>query len=140
MLTCTHTSVYIHTYFSNVICLFVATYSFTECQEQAIPFFCQYYFPLKDCTTDNIYMASKEDCNRISTTVCAAPWNLAINIGYGHQLPKCDALPHGEHMIDSNHTIYFNLLQHQLLLVQFFRKNINVYIKDKNSLMFNTNS
>ena len=110
----------IHTYFSNVICLFVATYSFTECQEQAIPFFCQYYFPLKDCTTDNIYMASKEDCNRISTTVCAAPWNLAINIGYGHQLPKCDALPHGEHL--------YNILQFiatvVILLVSLFPKTI----------------
>ena len=110
----------IHTYFSNVICLFVATHSYTECQEQAIPFFCQYYFPLKDCTTDNIYMASKEDCNRISTTVCAAPWNLAVNTGYGHQLPKCNVLPHGEHMIDSNHTIYFNLLQQSLFFLSLF--------------------
>ena len=31
--------------------------------------------------------------------MCAAPWNFAVNIGYGHQLPKCDALSYGEHRI-----------------------------------------
>ena len=111
----------LNTYFSNVICLFVATNSFTECQEQAIPFFCQYYFPLKDCTTDNIYMASKEDCNRIGTTVCAAPWNLAVALGYGHRLPKCDALPHGEHKIYIRYNIvHFNLLQQSLFFLSLF--------------------
>ena len=76
-----------------------STASFTECRDVAIPFLCQHYFPLKNCTTDNIYTASKEDCIRISTTVCASPWNIAINFGYGDQLPKCDSLPHGEHII-----------------------------------------
>ena len=81
-------------------CLFCfSTVSFIDCRKAALPFLCQYYFPLKDCTTDNIYTASKEDCIRISTTVCATPWNIAVTLGHGHRLPKCNTLPHGEHRI-----------------------------------------
>ena len=75
---------------------YFSTVSFTECRDVAIPFLCQYYFPLKNCITDNIYTASKEDCIRISTTVCAYPWNIAIKFGHGDQLPKCNSLPHGK--------------------------------------------
>ena len=71
-------------------------------EKAALPYLCQYYFPLKDCTTDNIYTASKEDCVRVSTTVCATPWNIAVNFGHGHRLPKCNTLPHGEHRIVEN--------------------------------------
>ena len=66
----------------------------------AIPFLCQYYFPLHDCTNGDIYTASREDCIDISTGICASLWNLAINYGYGNRLPNCQGLPSCE---DSMH-------------------------------------
>ena len=66
---------------------------YKECQQVAIPFLCQYYFPLYDCPNGDIYTASREDCINISTGVCALQWNLAINSGYGDRLPDCHELP-----------------------------------------------
>ena len=43
--------------------------------------------------TGECYEATREDCTFISTTVCAAPWNLALSVGYGNKLPSCLSLP-----------------------------------------------
>ena len=64
-----------------------------DCQQMALPFLCQYYFPLYDCPNGDIYTASREDCIDISTGICASLWNLAINYGYGDRLPDCQELP-----------------------------------------------
>ena len=55
---------------------------YKECQQVAIPFLCQHYFPLYDCPNGDIYTASREDCIDISNGICALQWNLAINYGY----------------------------------------------------------
>ena len=68
-----------------------------NCQNVAIPFLCQYYFPLYDCPNGDIYTASREDCINISTGVCASLWNLAIKYRYGDRLPDCQGLPSREH-------------------------------------------
>ena len=72
------------------IMMFIVHYK--ECQQVAIPFLCQYYFPLYDCPNGDIYTASREDCINISTGICALQWNLAINYGYGDRLPNCQKL------------------------------------------------
>ena len=64
--------------------------TYPECQLEALPFLCQYYFPLTDCLNNKIYSATQEECERISTTVCAIPWKLAIS--FGEELPECDSL------------------------------------------------
>ena len=64
----------------------------------AIRFLCQYYFPLYDCPNGDIYTASREDCIDISTGVCALQWNLAINYGYGDNLPNCQKLSSCEYV------------------------------------------
>ena len=66
-----------------------------DCQEIALPFLCQYYFPLYDCPNGDIYTASIEDCIDISTGICALEWNLAINYGLVESLPNCQDLPSG---------------------------------------------
>ena len=53
----------------------------------AIPFLCQYYFPLYDCPNGDIYTASREDCIDISTGVCAS----LLAGSYGNRL--CQELP-----------------------------------------------
>ena len=73
-----------------LLLLFIVHYK--ECQQVAIPFLCQYYFPLYDCPNGDIYTASREDCIDISTSTCALQWNLAINYGYGERLPNCQKL------------------------------------------------
>ena len=79
-----------------------------NCQNVAIPFLCQYYFPLYDCPNGDIYTASRQDCINISTGVCALQWNLAINSGYGHRLPDCQGLPSREH---KNNTYSLNAVK-----------------------------
>ena len=71
---------------------------YKECRKVAIPFLCQYYFPLYDCPNGDIYTASREDCIDISTGVCALQWNLAINYGYGDRLPDCQKLSSSEYV------------------------------------------
>ena len=66
-----------------------------DCQQVAIPFLCQYYFPLYDCPNGDIYTASREDCIDISTGICASLWNLAINYGFEESLPNCQDLSYG---------------------------------------------
>ncbi len=66
---------------------------FPDCREVAIPFLCHYYFPIKQCTTGDVYTVTQEDCTQISNTVCRTPWNLAITLGYGDKIPNCDSLP-----------------------------------------------
>ena len=77
-----------------------------HCQEIALPFLCQFYFPLHDCPNGDIYTASREDCIDISTGICALQWNLAINYGFEKSLPNCHELPSG---------IYMRIIQYNLL-------------------------
>ena len=63
---------------------------FPDCRLVALPFLCQYYFPLSDCTSGKICSASREDCVRISTTKCALPWMLAGDSSV--KLPDCQSL------------------------------------------------
>ena len=69
--------------------------SFPDCQPEALPFLCQYSFPLVDCSTGRIYQSSMEECERISKQTCATLWNLAIVAGYQDILPVCSDLPKG---------------------------------------------
>lgn len=64
-----------------------------ECYEVALPFLCQYLFPLHDCNTAITYTATSEDCTAISTGACAQLWSLAVAFGYKDRLPKCEDLP-----------------------------------------------
>ena len=68
-----------------------------ECQRAALPFLCQYFFPLQDCTTNVIYTPSREDCIDIKTRTCAQLWNLAVIYGHGDSLPKCQDLNLGSY-------------------------------------------
>ena len=70
------------------------TGNYPQCQQVALPFLCQYYFPLVDCSTGVTYTASREDCNFIETGVCANLWKLAIRFGYDTYLPDCSTLPY----------------------------------------------
>ena len=70
----------------------IASFS-QECQDAAVPFMCQYVFPLCDPTTGELYLPTQEECLRISQQVCAQAWNLAQQFGYGDQLPDCGKLP-----------------------------------------------
>ena len=74
----------------SIMIIYIVHYK--ECQQVAIPFLCQYYFPLYDCPNGDIYTASREDCIDISTGICASLWNLAINNGYRDRLPICQEL------------------------------------------------
>ena len=66
---------------------------FPDCQKEGYPFLCQYYFPLKDCSSGLMYTASREECTYISTEICKQPWNIATDLGFENLLPKCDSLP-----------------------------------------------
>ena len=67
-----------------------------SCRQVALPFLCQYFFPLVDCSTGLAYTATREDCILIRTGVCADLWALATRFGYDHYLPDCYKLPYGK--------------------------------------------
>uniref|UniRef100_A0A1X7VWC8 FZ domain-containing protein n=1 Tax=Amphimedon queenslandica TaxID=400682 RepID=A0A1X7VWC8_AMPQE len=64
----------------------------SDCLKAALPFLCQYMFPLLDCTSDVIYTPSREDCIDIKTKTCSQLWKLAVGYGFGSVLPKCQNL------------------------------------------------
>ena len=77
---------------------------FPVCKSVAIPFLCQYYFPLKNCVNGEIFTASQSECILITTAACAEPWRLAISLSYGDLLPRCDTLPESGELIRHSYT------------------------------------
>lgn len=75
----------------NTRCSHIAN-SAQECRSAAVPFMCQYLFPLCDNTTGELYLPTHEECLRISEQVCLQEWNLARLAGFGDQLPDCSRL------------------------------------------------
>ena len=70
--------------------------SFPDCKSEALPFFCQYSFPLMDCESGQVYQSSKQECLRISTSVCPLLWSLgAMDPNYADALPVCEDLQEG---------------------------------------------
>ena len=62
------------------------------CQRAAGLLVCQSYFPLCDeCQSGNAYLASREQCEKISTVDCVEEWTSAGE--YGIPLPNCTDLP-----------------------------------------------
>ena len=72
---------------------------YKECRKVVIPFLCQYYFPLYDCSNGDIYTASREDCIDISTGVCASLWSQDINYVFEDRLPNCQNLSPREYIL-----------------------------------------
>ena len=71
---------------------------YKRCSKFALPFLCQYLFPLTDCSTGLSYSATREDCLSISTGVCADLWDLGLRFNYG--LPDCYSLPSANGNLD----------------------------------------
>ena len=62
------------------------------CQRAAGMFVCQSYFPLCDeCQNGQSYLASREECERVSIVECEKEWTMARQ--YGIPLPNCTHLP-----------------------------------------------
>ncbi|XP_019850447.1 PREDICTED: uncharacterized protein LOC109581108 isoform X4 [Amphimedon queenslandica] len=70
---------------------FIGQLNLESCAQVALPFLCQYMFPLSDCSTGTSYSATRDDCIMISERVCADVWDLGLRVGY--DLPNCDELP-----------------------------------------------
>ena len=63
-----------------------------HCQRAAGFLVCQSYFPLCDeCQSGNVYLASRQDCERISMVECEEEWESAKE--YRIPLPNCTDLP-----------------------------------------------
>ena len=60
------------------------------CQRAASLVACQSYFPRCDCNNGYLYLASREECERISMTECDEEWTSARQ--YGIHLPNCTEL------------------------------------------------
>ena len=66
-----------------------------ECQKEAIPFLCLFGFPLCSCTHNEIYLPSKDDCERIIAESCRVEYIFLLASGsdYINILPDCNLLP-----------------------------------------------
>ena len=85
-----------HSYLICRLCLVILDLGhFESCAQVALPFLCQYMFPLSDCSTGTSYSATRDDCIMISEGVCANVWDLGLRFGY--DLPNCDELPNGKY-------------------------------------------
>ena len=67
-----------------------------ECSISGFQFVCQFNYPLYDCSTNRVFLATREDCLTVSTEVCMPFWRLAIEFGFEEFLPNCDDLPSSE--------------------------------------------
>jgi len=63
-----------------------------EREQAATPFLCFYTFGLCD-TTGTLLLPSSEQCEQITSTVCAKEWETAMAILGSEQLPTCESLP-----------------------------------------------
>ena len=62
------------------------------CQRAAGLFVCQSYFPICDeCQCGRSYLASREECEKLSMAECEEEWTNAKQ--YGISLPNCTDLP-----------------------------------------------
>ena len=62
---------------------------------------CQSYFPLCDeCLSGHSFLASREECDRVSIVECEKEWTMAKQ--YGIPLPNCTNLP--EQLIGENNS------------------------------------
>lgn len=79
-----------------------------SCRVPGFQFVCHYNYPLYDCSTNTAFLATREDCLRVSTEVCAPIWTLALALGYDEYLPNCDDLPSSDTIQPiGNHIIPF---------------------------------
>ena len=62
-----------------------------NCKRAASLLVCQSMFPLCDCKSGRSYLASREECERISLVECEEEWTSAKQ--YGIPLPNCTDLP-----------------------------------------------
>ena len=67
--------------------------SYSSCKTTGAPFLCQYVFPLCDCTTGDLYLPSRETCEKVSTVTCRTLWPLLEKLIQPLKLPDCSALP-----------------------------------------------
>ena len=72
------------------------------CQKAASFFVCQSSFPICDCENGRAYMASRQECERISMVECEEEWTSARE--YGISLPNCTDLP--DQVTSKNHYIH----------------------------------
>jgi hypothetical protein len=63
----------------------------SNCYEVIVPFVCQYMFPL--CSSDKLFVPSREICVNVSTGGCQQQWEDTINKSSGVSLPDCSKLP-----------------------------------------------
>ena len=71
--------------------LFSGSMGSEHCQRAAGLLVCQISFPLCDCGSGHSYLASREECERISMVECEDEWTSARQ--YGIPLPNCTDLP-----------------------------------------------
>ena len=62
------------------------------CKDAAVPFMCQYVFPLCDSTTGQLYLPTQQEFLQISQQVCSIEWKLATSY-LGNNLPDDEKLP-----------------------------------------------
>ena len=72
---------------------FSVSFGSEYCQRAAGLLVCQSYFPLCDCESGHLYLASRQECERISMVECKEEWTSAKQ--YGIPLPNCTDLPDG---------------------------------------------
>ena len=87
-----------------------------ECQKEAIPFLCLYGFPLCSCTHNEIYLPSKDDCERIIAESCRVEYNLLLSLGldFSDILPDCNLLPMANQDSEGSILLNINLIVIQL--------------------------
>ena len=64
-----------------------------ECQQHALPFFCLYLFPIFSCLEQKVILPTKEECERITTSLCQVELSKATVFGLDHIIPDCNELP-----------------------------------------------
>ena len=64
-----------------------------DCRAAAVPFACQYLFPLCD-SNGELYLPSAQQCRDVTTDVCVDVWQIALAAPeVAQRLPTCDELP-----------------------------------------------
>ena len=76
----------------------ITQYATETCQNAALPFLCQYIFPLCNVTSysTDVNFITQTECINIRDALCSFEWNVVMNTPSASLLPNCEHFDNNE--------------------------------------------
>ena len=74
----------------------ITEYASESCQAAALPFLCQYIFPLCNVSSGDVNYINQAECINVRDVVCPVEWNFVEISALNSLLPNCKIFDHNE--------------------------------------------